>query len=356
MEGESLVLFFILSGGALVLLFLVVLWQRTRIIQLDGKLSDASRNLARQNDTSTGSFIPLLDEAPFPACYATTQGNIVAASKPFLHLAGKKVATLNDFTQATGCQLAAAHTKHRHERIVIQSEGGLRHFSLVTWPVESKNSHVGTVYSLLEHTSTVRHSQEQFSFGQEMLTLQAELLKNLQKDSGNTALLAEMQNLTEFIQQQSTPHPHRTFEHFDVVDCTQEALNTYRAHFRSRNVSVMATLPKRVIAQGYAGESTEVVKLLLAAVAEHAPAHSTVRLALGRRGKYVDLSITLPDLRGRGSLQELFAFGSKAIKRQSQVRLALARLLLGHQHGSLSLMVDDEGAAVARISFVAAQE
>lgn len=354
MEGESLVLFFVVSGGAVVLLFLVVLWQRALLARASQRLTKASRHLADKNDTK-GDVPSFLEDAPFPILHADLQGRILRCSDAFRRLVGKEVNTLAEVAKVTGAQLAASKPARRHERVVLRTakDEQLRHFSLVTWPVRGTYAPLGMMYALLEHTTNVQHSEAQHSFDQEILALQEELLKNMTAGGTDAAVIQELHDLTEFLKEQHRPHQHRTFEQFDLVKMVREALEEYRPHFRKRQVAVTSTLPREMMAAGYEAESFQIIQLLLAAVAEHAHPHSTVRLHVGRSGKHVRLSVSLPELRaGQGSLNDVFAFGSKAGHRQSQVRLALARLLLGHQQGNLTITVDDEEVVVAQVSFV----
>lgn len=337
------------------LLFFVTLWQRTKIESLDRQLADASRNLARsQGKSKAGGLVPLIEDAPFPICYTNLDGVILKASKPFVRLAGTGAKNLEDVAHATGAQLGGKGQRHRHERVALRSEHdeNLRHFSLVVWPVKGTHETIGMMYALLEHTTTVHHSQAQHLFDQEVLTLQEELLKDLSHGKADTAALKEVRELTSFLREQSRPHPQRTLEQFDLVTVVKDALELYRPDFRKREVAVTTTLPKQVMVAGYAAESYEVVQLLFAAVAEHATPHSSVRLHVGRQGKHVQLHVSLPGISHKTNLSNFFSFGSKTERRKAQVRLALARLLLGHQQGSFTVTADDEHGVVAHLSFV----
>jgi hypothetical protein len=346
MEGQSLILFFGFSGGALVLLFLVVLWQRGQIVRYETEIHDASLNLAKQQGRNKHTLIPLLDEAPFPMCYTDMNGKILATSRAFRIIAGEKVKTLDDFAKVTGAHLANKHSTKRQQRISLQtaSDDSLRHFSLTAWPALGTNGPLGMVYSMLEHTTVVRRNGEEHSFTQELLTLEQELLKNIQQEPDNSAVISELSELTTFIQTSLQPQ------------LIQRSLFTYKPHFRKQGVAVTSTLPRQMYVVGYADESLEVLNLMLAAVAEHAPSQSTVRLHVGTLDKKVIVSLSFPGLHYTGSINDFFSFGTKSIRRQSQVRAALARLLMGKQHGNLALTLDDEGVIVAEISFVAAKK
>ncbi len=357
MEGESLVIYFAISGAAMLLLFAVIAWQRFRLSFLEQRLTDASKSLAKKAPAPPiGLSLPLIDQAPFPLCYADNQGTIIRSSKAFAALTPKPAGTLSAFSKQTGAQLMSKKAHTRHERIALTTtkDTPLRHFSLVTWPVLSKGGSTGTVYALLEHTSHVRHAQAEHHFDQELLAIQDELLKDLAgTPQGTNPLVTELTELHTFLQNQRSAHPQRTMEPFDLMRVLGEILEEHQPHFRRQNVAITATLPKSATVMGFKAESAELLRVLFAGVAEHTRPHSTVRLHLGRSHKSVTLSVSLPDIQAAdGNLNDTFAFGSKARKRQGQARLALARLLMGHQHGTLSLTLDDEDGVVANLSFL----
>ncbi|MEZ0287100.1 MAG: sensor histidine kinase [Candidatus Paceibacterota bacterium] len=323
--------------------------------RLEKELDHAARAVAGRPNASLPAVLPLIEGAPFPLCFADTKGAIARASKPFRALAGNDIATLADLTKKLGVDMRSPHNGTRHERIALRSgeHETFRHFSLVCWPVHVGNETIGTVYALLEHTSAVRHTQEHHALDRELLGLQEALVKSLVATSPNPEA-EELLELTAILQNQHRPHPHRTPERFDLVPLVHAAIDEYRPLLRKKHATLTATLPNKLYAIGYHDHALEALKLLCTAAVEHAPAQANLRVTLGKKGKRATFSCTIPGHKVNATrIHEAFALKGKG-RKSGSLRLAVARILMSQQHGTLTLTVDEDGLSEAHLSFVAA--
>lgn len=354
MEGDSLSLYFWLSGSAVVFLFVLVVALRYRVQLLDQRLAEAARALPGTAQGGSQGVAALVTHAPFPVCYLDNQGRVEAASPAFWRLAGGKPMLLKDFNRATGANLHAVH-KPQQRQLTLHTEGAeeLRHFSLLQWPIRVGEGVMGSVCCLLERTRVVQHAQAQYVFDQELLSLQQELVSHLDHlPPEKQPVVTELKRLTDILVAEHRPHPTRSWETFDLVTAVRRVLEEYKQPLRTRNIAVTSTLPSKAWATGFVEETLVALRTVLAAVTEHARPHTTLRLHVTRGARHTTLSLSLPEVHpAHGRALDVFAFGSKAGKREAQARLALVRLLMGHQNGTVRVTVDDEEGATIHLSF-----
>lgn len=358
MAGQWLLLFFLSSGGAVALLFGVVLWQQRRIKQLEHSHEKTSRAFAKKVDSTSGHFLKLLERAPFPGCFVDHSGTIREASRSFKALA-PGAETLEDFDRMLQVGLNKAKRTGDQKRVSFMHDGELRTFTLVAWPVPGRHEQLGTMYALLEHTAVSRHTKTRYEFEEELLALQAEITEAIVKQSGlnpTVALLAqELVDLSHFLKTAHQTHQPNERSNFDVAALVRDLMSEYRGLLRKKEIAITATLPHSLHVRGNLEGTRTALSTLLMVASEHARPHNTIRLHAGAQGQQVVVTISLPSFPAGDVLRQAFAFGKSKQDRPLKARLAIARLLLSHQHNSLTFTVDENGVAVAAVHLTKAR-
>jgi hypothetical protein len=353
--GYDISLWWYGGGAGVLLLFAIMLRQRAMLRQVQRSLDAASRKLSRRNDSSTSFLEPLLEKAPFAMCYTDMHGKIIRCSEPFTKLAPVK--TIAEFNASTNATLPIGHTKRLHQEMILRTstEGNLRHFTLLTWPVPGEYEQLGAMYTLIEQTKSVHHAQLRDAFTTEVFALQQELVHHLaQHRPSDEPALRELQTITSLLVEHAEANERPSLDVFNLITPVGAVLEQFRPALRKKSVGLTVTLPKRALVYGNVQATLRTLNLMFSALEAHAE-DTTVRLHLGSRHHAIVLDISFPQFHlPSGSLKDLFAFGSKTDRREAHARLALARLLMEQQHGSLTVTEDDEEGIVLHLAFATA--
>jgi hypothetical protein len=353
MLSQQIALAFVLLSCALVPLTILVTMQRRRLLHLLKELEAAEQALAKQQALLRGprEWVPSIPNAPFPTAVFNARGSIMQASKTFLALAPVK--TVEAFNAKTGADLVLLD-KPIQRPITLRGENGLRHFTLVSWPLGG----IGTAVALLEQTTSRRLRQEQHHFERELITLQRSLIKELAATESAKDALEELVMVTDLFESELT-HNAVQSKHFDLAAVVKESFESCRPAFRNAKLGATLILPRSSLwVIGSTEETRRALSLLFGTIAEHAAPSSVVRVHMGTNAaKQPTVYVTLPGLHPHGeSLKSIFSFGSATERRRVRATLTLARLLISEQHGSFTVENDEDHGVVAWLSLPPARK
>ncbi len=326
------------------LLFVALIWQRRELQKLNSQLTEAHRLVAQRANRGTQSSLALLERAPLPAWFISCSGSIEYQSRSALELV-PGASSAQDISRFLGHRLPEPHgvVGQQHPIIVKGASGDLRHFMLVNWPVYGKRELLGHVYVCIEQTVAVTHRLHRQTFENELLALQANLIKELAAQDLSPTLIEHLTGLGRLthtlqvlLRAPSGPGSGTT----DLVRLSKLSGATLRSSGKKQRLAITLTLPRQLEVRGNTAELQRTLECLQEGILELAAPDSTVRIHVSTTPDRAILAFHVPLSKSDLPQKDFFQFSAQPIQ-YAHALFAAARLLASHQHIQLTAKEDD---------------